>query len=246
MNYREAVKRLRAAGTEQNRKVYARHGVDGEMYGVSYGNLSKIEREAKGELETDELHVLAVELWESGIHDARVLAVRLADPVRLRSRELDRWVGGADNYVVSSAFAGLVGRTPLALSKSKKWSSSPREFVGQAGWNVLTELLLADADLDEAFLGDRLCTIERSIHCARNRVRYAMNNTLIALALRSKEWERRSLAAARRIGTVEVDHGQTGCKTPDAPRAIRKAVQRRAETAVRRKKKVAVRPAAAG
>ncbi len=235
MNERSVMRRLREAGTAQNRKVYARHGVGGDMFGVSYGNLKLIEKDVRRALGT-ETHGVGVELWETGNHDARILATRLVDARRLRSRELDRWVGGVGNYIVTSAFASLVSGSGLALSKSKKWSASPREFVGQAGWNVLTELLLGpEADeLDDAFLCDRMTTIECGIGSARNRVRYAMNGTLIALGLRSKEWEKRAIAAARRIGTVEVDHGETGCKTPDAARAIRKAARQRAELAKRR------------
>jgi len=37
------------------------------------------------------------------------------------------------------------------------------------------------------------------------------------------------LAAAKRIGKVEVDHGETSCKTPDASTYIRKAVARRSK-----------------
>ncbi|MEM9408894.1 MAG: DNA alkylation repair protein [Acidobacteriota bacterium] len=243
MKYSEIVKRLRGAGTAQNRKVYARHGVQEPMFGVSYGELGKLEREVKKACEPAQRHDVAIRLWESGNHDARILAARLADPRALRSRELDRWVGGVSNYAEASAFAGLVSRGPLALSKSKKWSASPREFVGQAGWNVLTNLLVADADLDDAFLADRLAVIEAEVHCARNRVRYAMNNTLIQLGLRSPEWRKRCLAAAQRIGAVEVDHGDTGCKTPDAAASIRKAVRHRREMDRRRRERAAAREA---
>lgn len=243
MKYGDMVKRLRAAGTAQNRKVYARHGVETPMFGVSYGALGKLEREIKKSCSDAERHEAAVRLWESGNHDARVLATRLADPEALRSRELDRWVGGTSNYIEASALAALVSRSGLALSKSKKWSASPREFVGQAGWNVLTDLLVAEAELDDAYLADRLAVIEAEVHCARNRVRYAMNNTLIQLGLRSPDWRKRCLAAAKRIGVVEVDHGETGCKTPDAAESIRKAVRHRKELERRRRERAAEKTA---
>jgi hypothetical protein len=35
------MKELKASGTAQNRKVYRRHGVVGEMFGVSYAALGK-------------------------------------------------------------------------------------------------------------------------------------------------------------------------------------------------------------
>ena len=48
-----------------------------------------------------------------------------------------------------------------------------------------------------------------------------------------------ALAAAKRIGTVEVDHGETGCQTPDAGPYIRKTVAHRKELEARRKAKKA-------
>ena len=74
MNVKQALAKLKALGTAQNRKVYARHGVTREAFGVSYANLGKLVREIKVD------HELALGLWKSGNHDARVLATMVADP----------------------------------------------------------------------------------------------------------------------------------------------------------------------
>ncbi len=70
-------------------------------------------------------------------------------------------------------------------------------------------------------------TIEREVHGRPNRVRYSMNSALIAIGMRNATLERRAIAAARRIGKVEVDHGETGCKTPDPIPYIQRAKARR-------------------
>ena len=86
---------------------------------------------------------------------------------------------------------------------------------------------MADSDLTEAELEDYLDTIESRIHGSRNRTRYSMNSALIAIGIRSPRLERKAQAAARRIGEVQVDHGETGCKTPDAAAYIEKAVAKK-------------------
>ena len=91
----------------------------------------------------------------------------------------------------------------------------------------MTTTALAETDVftdDE--LEDYIEVIERSIHNAKNRVRYSMNNAVIAIGLRPK-LQRKVIAAAKRIGKVEVDHGQTSCKTPDAASYIAKTVEYR-------------------
>ena len=76
-----------------------------------------------------------------------------------------------------------------------------------------------------------LATIEGEIHARKNRVRDAMNSALIAIGIRNDALEEQALAAATRIGKVEVDHGETGCKTPDAADYIRRTLDRRRQKA---------------
>ncbi len=53
-----------------------------------------------------------------------------------------------------------------------------------------------------------------------------MNGALIAIAMRSPDLQKKAVAAAKRIGKVEVDHGDTACETPDAASYIKKMVER--------------------
>ena len=58
-----------------------------------------------------------------------------------------------------------------------------------------------------------------------------MNGALISIGMRNPGLEKKAVAAARRIGKVEVDHGETSCKTPDAVAYIRKGVERKKKAA---------------
>jgi 3-methyladenine DNA glycosylase AlkD len=99
MNKTEAMKQLQAMGTAQNRKVYARHGVGGPSFGVSYGNLGKLKKSIKID------HELARSLWASGNHDARVLATMVADPGAFDRKTIDAWGKDLSNYVLTDAFS---------------------------------------------------------------------------------------------------------------------------------------------
>ncbi len=85
------------------------------------------------------------------------------------------------------------------------------------------QLAARAASLPDAFFLELLAVIERSIHGAENAVRYGMNGTLIAVGLRNPVLRDAALAAAARIGHVDVDHGDTSCETPDARASIIKA-----------------------
>jgi len=234
------LKELKAMGTAQNRKVYARHGIGTEMYGVSYANLTKLKKKIKCD------HDLAVSLWATGNFDARVLATMIADPSQLKSTELEAWSKDLNNYGVMDAFAALVKQTPHVQQKMEKWTKSKKEFIGACGWQLLSHLAQQDEDLPNAFFEKYLEIIERDIHSSKNRTRYSMNSALIGIGMRNSKLEKKATAAAKRIGKVEVDHGQTGCKTPDAVSYIKKAVaHKRAKAAKKITKRVAKRSARA-
>ncbi len=213
--------RLEALGTAQNRKVYQRHGVRPPLYGVSYANLGKVQKQ----IGTD--HALARALWSTGNHDARILATQIADPDMMTPTAIDQWARTLDNYVVTDALSALVARTPFARKKMEKWIGAPGEWVASAGWNLVARLAMDDPTLPDSYFKPLVAVIEDGIHARKNRVRHAMNQALIAIGVRSKALEILALAAAKRIGTVEVDHGETGCKTPDAAAYIRRTVSRR-------------------
>ena len=221
MTKNEVVARLKTAGTAQNRKVYRRHGVLGDKYGVSYAELGKFTKQIK----TD--HDLAVQLWDTGNHDARILATMIADPAEMKAALLDSWSRDLDSYPLTDAFVVLVSKTDFAQKKMEKWAPAKSEWIAQAGWALLSHLAVKHTDLPDSFFLEHLETIEREIHSRKNRVRHSMNGALIAIGLRNPKLEQRALAAAAGIGKVEVDHGETNCKTPDAAAYIRKARKRK-------------------
>lgn len=220
MNCQETLRQLESLGTEQNRKVYRRHGVSANLFGVSYAHQHKLAKALKGN------HPLALELWASGNHDARVLATLIADPAQGDDQLLDEWVCDLDSYGLTNAFAGFAGKTDRARDKAEQWRNSAEEWPGRAGWQLVSHLAMQDKDLPDAYFLARLEEIEGEIHTRKNRVRDAMNNALIAIGIRNAALEPPALAAAARIGKVIVDHGQTGCKTPDAATYIQRTLAR--------------------
>ena len=227
MNCAETLRQLENFGTEQNRKVYRRHGVSANLFGVSYANQHKLAKAIKRD------HPLALELWASGNHDARILATMIADPAQGDDRLLDCWVADLDSYGLTDALAAFAAKTGQARDKAEEWRNAAGEWPGRAGWQLVAQLAMQDSDLPDAYFLARLDEIEREIHTRQNRVRDAMNNALIAIGIRNAALEPPALAAAARIGKVVVDHGQTGCKTPDAAAYIQRTLARRRQKANR-------------
>jgi 3-methyladenine DNA glycosylase AlkD len=224
MNLQQTLDTLKSLGKEQTRKIYRRHGAGEDVYGVNTPDLKSLQKKIKVD------QALAGELWQSGNHEARILATMIADAKKLDGKTLDAWAAGLDNYIETGYLAGLAAKSPAAREVMERWIESDGEWIASAGWTVLSYLVSA-GEIPDAEGEDWLERIERDLHGSKNRVRHQMNGVLIALGGSRPALREKALAAAGRIGKVEVDHGDTGCETPDATAYIKKMVDRRAAKA---------------
>lgn len=224
MNKTAVLKELESAGSEQTRKTYVRHGVSGAMYGVSYAVLGKLTKKIKLD------HALAAELWASKIHDARILATMIDDPQAIDAKRADAWSKDLSNYPLTEALAKLVAQSPVAQRCADKWTAAAGEWISAAGWTVVGILAMRESAPSDAYFESRIETIEAEIHGAKNRTRHSMNMALIGIGSRNAHLEKRAIAAAARIGPVEIDHGDTDCKTPDVAAYLQK-IKARARSA---------------
>lgn len=218
MTLKQAMAALKKGGTAQNRKIYGSHGVSGEMFGVSYALQKKLAKQAG----TD--HDLAMGLWASGNHDARILATMVCDSQAFTARQLDAMARDLDSYVLTDAFSGAVVRGGEGLKKFEAWKNRKNEFISAAAWNILASQAMRDDGLTDTFCVEQIDLIVRDIHQRPNRTRHSMNQALICLGIRNPRLEKKARTAARKIGKVSVDHGQTSCQTPDADRYMTKVL----------------------
>jgi 3-methyladenine DNA glycosylase AlkD len=145
----------------------------------------------------------------------------------MTDKQAEEWVKATGSYPIGEMLARFMAKTPLWLKKAEKWSKSKDEFIGMVGWTLLALLALDDKSagrtLGDDYFESYLKIIESHIHKRKNRVRHEMNGALIAIGMRNASLEKKALPVAAKIGKVEVDHGETNCKTPDATEYIQKA-----------------------
>jgi 3-methyladenine DNA glycosylase AlkD len=212
---------LKKKGTEKTRKIYARHGMATDnMFGVSMADLKTIAKTIKGQ------QALACELYATGNLDAMYLAGMVADGSKMTSKELNAWAEGAANlqmiseYTVPWVAVENANGRDLAL----QWMKSEHEHVAASGWCTYSGLLATkpDEDLNLPEIRELLETVVKEIKDPRNRVRYTMNGFVISVGAYVKPLLRQAKAAARQIGSVSVDVGDTACNVPLATAYIEK------------------------
>jgi 3-methyladenine DNA glycosylase AlkD len=189
----EVLERLAPLGSEVARAGMARYGIRTEdAFGVSVYELRKV----AGELGRD--HELALALWATGNHEARLLASMVDDPAQVTEAQMEAWAAAFDSWdVCDQVTSNLFDKTPFAYDKVEEWSASPDEWVKRAAFATAAALAVQDKGAaDEQFFGIlELC--RREAGDDRNYVKKAVNWALRNIGKRSA----RLHAAA--IGTAE-------------------------------------------
>jgi 3-methyladenine DNA glycosylase AlkD len=221
MTLADTMRNIKTRGKPGAAAIYRRHGVTEPTVGLSYADLGVLVKKIGVD------HTLALGLWDTGLHDARVVATKVADPTRLTKATLTSWLKACTNYVITDAVSGAAARAPGILPIAIAWSTHPREWTSAAGWSVIA-ILSMRGGIDDALAADLVARVTADIHESPNRARYSMNNALIAMGGSMPAMHDRAIAAARSIGLVHVDHGETDCRTPDAVDMIGKMVAHRA------------------
>lgn len=217
MSYEEVMSYLESNGSEQTRKTYKRHGADDHQFGVSFKEYKLLAKKIKKD------HDLAIKLWDSGNLDARILSTMIADANQLSEERVDEWMSHLSFYmVIDQLVFNVISRTPWADIKRREWINSEDESLGRAGWDLVIDEAMHSPDQVDTYFEELLIKIEQEIHGSKNRKKEAMNSALIAIGMRNDALEDKAITVAERIGKVEIDHGDTACKTFDAKSYILK------------------------
>ena len=229
----QILKELKSLGTEQTRKIYKRHGAADTVYGIKIGDMKPIQKRIKKD------YKLALDLYDTGIPDVQYFAGLIADDEKMTKSDLNKWARNAQWPMVSScAVAWTASGGPHGFEQGLKWIEAKTEKVRQTGWSTLSShaSITPDEEIDLAAYRKLLDRVARDIRQAPNGERDTMNMFVIAVGCFIAPLKDAALKAAKKIGRVEIDMGETECKVFDATEYIQK-VEKMGRTG--RKKKAA-------
>ncbi len=190
---------LSALGCERNRAGMVRYGIRADKaYGVSMPALRALGRELGRD------HALALDLWASGVHEARVLASLVDEPDRVTPAQMDAWVRDLDSWdVCDQCCLNLFRRTPHAWARAHAWSRGRAEFVKRAGFSLFAVLAVHDKAAPDGRFHQVFAAVEREAVDDRNFVRKAVNWALRQAGKRNPALRRSAIACARRLRTLD-------------------------------------------
>jgi 3-methyladenine DNA glycosylase AlkD len=193
------VAHLYSLRNDANVAVQARFGIvsQAEQLGLAMPVLRALARSHRRD------HALALELWDSGIHDARLLATLVENPQQITRGQMEQWVRAADNWALTDALAFLIDRTEFAEEKALAWSERKGEFVKRAGFATMAGMAIHRKELPDDVFRRFLPVIAREATDERNFVKKAVNWALRQIGKRNPALRRAAIAEAKRIARLD-------------------------------------------
>ncbi|MBI4201939.1 MAG: DNA alkylation repair protein [Chloroflexi bacterium] len=175
------LQRLHSLANPASVEGMARFGLSSRnTLGVSVNTLRRLAREIGRN------HPLALELWDSAIHEARILAAIIDDPRQVTEAQMDRWASQFDSWdICDGACYGLFDKTPYAHKKAAEWSSRQEEFVRRGAFALMAGLAVHDKKAADAPFLAFLPLIQQAASDDRNFVRKAVNWALRQIGKRN-------------------------------------------------------------
>lgn len=177
-----------------------RFGVQGEkILGVKMPVLRAIAKQYKKD------HHLACQLWDTGVHEARILATLVDEVKEVTEAQMEDWVRDFNSWdICDQTCSNLFCRTLFAYDKALAWCDRHEEYVKRAGFVMMAELSIHDKKAEDAQLAAFFPLIEREAYDERNFVRKAVNWALRQIGKRNATLHTMAVLIAERLAAHEL------------------------------------------
>jgi 3-methyladenine DNA glycosylase AlkD len=196
---KDVLDKLQSKAQPEQLKGMAKYGMTvKQRLGVSVPDMRKLAKEIGRD------HKLALDLWRTGIAEARIVAAMVGDPAKLTEEQMEDWVKGINSWdVCDQVCMNLFERNQLAWKKIVDWSEREEEFVKRTAFSLIACLVWHDKKAsDEKFI-ELLPVIIRGATDERNFVKKAVNWALRNIGKRNLNLNRAAIDAAKEIQRLD-------------------------------------------
>ncbi|MGD0818420.1 MAG: DNA alkylation repair protein [Methanomassiliicoccales archaeon] len=196
MKVEEVIAHFEANRSEINRDGMSRYGIKvDQAFGMSMVELRSLAKTIGKD------HQLALDLWETGFHESRLLSTIIDVPSKVTEEQMEHWVSGFDSWdVCDQCCSNLFSRTPFATRKAKEWVRRDEEYVKRAGFVLMAALAVHDKKAADGLFLDFLLTIDSDVaDDDRPFVRKAVNWALRQIGKRNVRLQEAAISTAESV-----------------------------------------------
>ncbi|HDQ60051.1 MAG TPA: DNA alkylation repair protein [Candidatus Woesearchaeota archaeon] len=189
------LKQIKKKSRKKNKEGMARFGINAaDAYGTSVWELRRIAKTIP------KSRRLAEDLWDSKVHEARILACLIDEPDKVTESQMDKWAGDFDSWdLCDQCCLNLWDKTEFAYKKAKEWVKSEQEFVRRAGFVMMAVLAVHDKKVPDTSFEQFFPLIKKYSTDERNFVKKAVNWALRQIGKRSKALNKKAVNVAEQI-----------------------------------------------
>ncbi len=199
MTLEEVLKRLKSlADPEKISYKEKKFGVhSSNALGIYMKELNALAKE----IGKDEL--LAVQLFDSGIYEAKILCSKIFRPKHLSEQLAEKWILHFENWEICDSFCmGIIAKSPLAQVKIDTWTLRENEFERRAGFATMAAYCMADKIAPNEVFVSFLPHIVHAATDHRLYVKKAVNWALRNIGKRNKDLKIAAIQTAHQLLTL--------------------------------------------
>ena len=196
MNLQQVIKKLELLENSEEIEIKKKKfGINAEnSLGIYHKDLKVLAKEIGQD------NQLALELYDTGIYEARILCSKIYDPQCISENQMDKWAADFENWEICDSFCmGFFAKSRYSLSKANEWSEIDSEFVKRAGFVIMAAYGFADKKSGNEVFEKFFQPIEREAGDDRLYVKKAVNWALRNIGKRNADLQMRAIEVANRI-----------------------------------------------
>jgi 3-methyladenine DNA glycosylase AlkD len=149
-------------------------------------------------------HELALQLWDSGIHEARLLAALIDKPALVTHEQMEKWTAEFDSWdICDQCCSNLYSRTPWAYQKALEWSDRSEEFIKRAGFVMMAVLAVHDKKAADERLIQFFPALKAGAADKRNFVKKAVNWAIRQIGKRNITLNKKTVTLSEEIQQID-------------------------------------------
>lgn len=199
MDITEITSYLKKHGSKKNLDGMTRFGINAQNgFGVSIPVIRKLAKQI------GKNHELGLKLWESKIHENRLLACMISEPSKVSKTQMNKWTNDFYSWdICDQVCSNLFVYTPFAYQKAIEWSGNKKEFVKRAGFVLIANLAVHSKDLKNHDFVSFFPLIKKESIDDRNFVKKAVNWALRQIGKRNDYLRKKAVILGEDINKLD-------------------------------------------
>ena len=199
MNHTAILKKLKTLGKKKNREGMARFGINtSKAFGVCVPDMRAIAKE------TGRDRTVARRLWDSGYHEARIVASMVDVPGEVTEGQMDEWTLEFNSWdLCDQVIMNLFEKSRFADKKAREGHKREEEFVRRAGYVMMARLAVSDKKAGDDFFIKYFPLIKKGVTDNRNFVKKAVNWAVRQIGKRNLALNKKAILLCREIELID-------------------------------------------